>query len=158
MRLSPLIPVFISHSEARSVLLGEARKPKDFCTSRPILASSKVPSGLFFSALIIAPLIIVTKTKSLKCPACKAASCRLSVNERSFRECSAIVELGEFIQRKTVDNRIVVAELRLSALKEANLFMSLAEVVFTSPQDGQNLYFPFKYQVCLDPACALPSG
>ena len=36
-----------------------------------------------------------------------------------------------------VESKIVVAELLLSALKEASLFISLAELEFTSPQAGQ---------------------
>src|SRR2546421_409308 len=59
----------------------------------------------------MAPRKSVTKMKSLKCPAWRAASCRLSVNASSFRVISGISESGSFSQRRMAAMMIVIPAL-----------------------------------------------
>jgi hypothetical protein len=72
----------------------------------------------------MAPRSRVTKMKSLKWPAWRAASWRLSVKARIFRVPGAMANSGSFIQRKMEAMMTVVAELRPSALRAARRLMS----------------------------------
>ena len=69
---------------------------------------------------------MVTSVKSLKCPACSAASCRLSTKVRSLRALASSAPSGMARSERTIDMEIsVVADDRPSWSRVASLAKSL---------------------------------
>src|SRR6185312_9468352 len=133
--------------------------------SNPSAVRTLVPMSLSVSPLsdancnarYTAPRNMLTKMESLKCPACKAASCRLSVKPSNLRLFTAILPACSCIQRTTLDVNSVVAELRPSADNAASLLLSLPCAPWLSPQFTHSRNLPGKNHAGA-PEPSWPSG
>src|SRR2546428_999452 len=141
---TPLLSASIIHSWRRSRLA--ALNPRAACTRLPNSSSLNPAGPALRTAARIAPRSRATKRKSLKWPACNAASCRLSVKPRSLRLCGGKELACIFIQRTALETSRVVAELRPSAERAASLLISRAWPAGWCLQAGQNRNLPGRNQ------------
>src|ERR1700730_16388433 len=102
------------------------RKPRVCCTRRPKSSSASPSTPSFRIAASVAARNSETRRKSLKWPACSAASCRLSVNPSSLRLSTGTELAAPITQRRALDTSRVVPELRPFADGLVSLLISRA--------------------------------
>ena len=104
--------VWIEHPVGPPLVVGR-EKPRAFCGADPDRAGSRPWWPASTSPRRVAARNRNTKTKSLKCPACRAAPCRLSVKPSRFRLLESTSCSGSWNQRNTNETSTMVADDRL---------------------------------------------